>query len=294
MSLARLRKEPRPAPTWIRIFMAAVEDASLDATEPSRLAYLVARSLVPESKSESRPTWIHRFAVLLDREPMRLRELEREISPEGPLVELTKHWNERVDRVMRGAEVSAVVEGEILTVHRCTPKNTATGPRGCGRPIAFRKTRTGASMPLDPIPSPKGNVALIGKEGEEIAEVISDDRLDAYEGFLYATHYSTCPDGPAFRKDRPKARREPPIRTAADLQNRQIEDWIESHAAAFYWLVKEKHLEGDEAAMAALWKEHAPRMFRHVKEERVRVEARRQVSAKVRERLGLAPRRAAA
>lgn len=101
--LAHLHKEPAPAPTWIRLFMAAVEDESLDlAAEPSRRASLVAAELVPATKSDERPTWVRRFAALLDREPLRLYELERVASPLAPIETMDDRIIEGVRRAVRG------------------------------------------------------------------------------------------------------------------------------------------------------------------------------------------------
>ena len=102
-ALAHLHKEPCPPPSWTRLFMQAAHDESLDRVAPSERARLVAAALVPESRSTERPSWIHRLAVVLDREPLRLYELEREVSPAGPIEAISEHWKERTERVMRGA-----------------------------------------------------------------------------------------------------------------------------------------------------------------------------------------------
>ncbi len=127
----------------------------------------------------------------------------------------------------------ALKPGELLTYQRCNA-STGCGPKGCAAPVAFRTTRTGAKMPIDPIPASDGNVALVGNEGAEIAEVMSGDRLDAYEGHLYKTHFATCPDGTAFRSAT-KARKSPfPGRpTMETAAQRLVEDQIKAHAVWF-------------------------------------------------------------
>lgn len=126
-----------------------------------------------------------------------------------------------------------MLPGELLTHNRCNG-STGCGPKGCGAGIAFRRTRSGAPMPLDPIPSPDGNVALIGEEGKEIAEVMGGDRGDAYEGHLYRTHFETCPDGAAFRsKPRPSRSPYPSRPTMETAAARLVEDQIRAHAVWF-------------------------------------------------------------
>ena len=58
-------------------------------------------------------------------------------------------------------------------------------------------------MPLDPEPSPDGNILLGLVGGEEVAIVLSGaERAGAQEAQrpLYVTHFYTCPDANEHRK----------------------------------------------------------------------------------------------
>lgn len=81
MSLDHVKKAPAPPPMWVAILREAAIDEHLDTATPSRRALLVARAILDDAPSENRETFVHRFAVALDREPLRLYELERHVSP---------------------------------------------------------------------------------------------------------------------------------------------------------------------------------------------------------------------
>ncbi len=74
--------------------------------------------------------------------------------------------------------------------------------RSCKAPIAWVKMiGTGKSNPIDPEPSPKGNV-VITEDGQGCAVNASEaDRLRTEEGCsLYLSHFATCKDAKAFKK----------------------------------------------------------------------------------------------
>ncbi len=102
ITLNHTKKAPSPAPTWIAVYRDAAVDERLDATTPSRRALLVATALLEDVPSPNRDTFVRRFAVALDREPMRLYELERQVSPAAPVEQVADHLALRVDRAMKG------------------------------------------------------------------------------------------------------------------------------------------------------------------------------------------------
>jgi len=87
---------PHQAPTWVVILRDAAIDEKLDASTPTRRALLVATALLDDAPSENRETFVRRFAVALDREPLRLYELERHVSPAGPVEQIEDHLKHRV------------------------------------------------------------------------------------------------------------------------------------------------------------------------------------------------------
>lgn len=183
----------------------------------------------------------------------------------------------------------ALSPGELLTHQRCRPA-TGCGPKGCGKPIAYRTTRLGAEIPLDPMPTKDGCVALIGEEGKEIAEILSPDRLDAFEGHLYETHFETCMDGAAHRDKRSPRATVPRERPASPMLNeaqKQREDNIKAHVAALYWEIDEKGIGSDIEAIRSLFSERQKGMFRGEPDPRIRTECRNRVRVGLRERLGM-------
>ena len=102
MSLAYLKKPPAPAPTWVAILRDAAIDEKLDEATPTRRALLVATALLEDAPSANCETFVRRFAVALDREPLRLYELERQVSPAGPVEQVEDHLAYRVERAMKG------------------------------------------------------------------------------------------------------------------------------------------------------------------------------------------------
>jgi hypothetical protein len=102
MSLDYLKKAPSGPPTWVAILRDAAIDERLDEATPTRRALLVATALLDDAPSANRETFVRRFAVALDREPLRLYELERQVSPAAPVEQVEDHIAYRVERAMRG------------------------------------------------------------------------------------------------------------------------------------------------------------------------------------------------
>jgi hypothetical protein len=74
--------------------------------------------------------------------------------------------------------------------------------RSCKAPIAWvLMMGSGKSNPLDPEPSPKGNV-VVSKDGQACAVSASEaDRLRTEEGAsLYLSHFATCPQAKQFKR----------------------------------------------------------------------------------------------
>lgn len=100
--LAHLKKTPAPPPMWVAIYRDAAVDERLDESTPTRRALLVATAILEDAPSTNRETFIRRFAVALDREPLRLYELERQVSPGGPVEQVEDHLKRRVEKAMQG------------------------------------------------------------------------------------------------------------------------------------------------------------------------------------------------
>lgn len=145
-------------------------------------------------------------------------------------------------------------------------------------------------MPLDPVPSPDGNIALVGEtdDHEGIAEVLTDDRGDSYEGPLYITHFATCQDGAQFRKSRPPSRSAPypQPKTLDSAAQKLAEDQIKAHAAWFARECKEQGLTTVDA-VGALFAERQKKWWRDERNRRARQEWILRVRTLVREELGL-------
>lgn len=61
--------------------------------------------------------------------------------------------------------------------------------RSCGAQIEWVHTDTGKRMPVDANPVPDGNVIVDGDRATVVAQ-----RPLGYDGALYTSHFSTCPD----------------------------------------------------------------------------------------------------
>jgi hypothetical protein len=66
--------------------------------------------------------------------------------------------------------------------------------RSCGAEIRWSITETGKRIPLDPDPSPTGNIRL----DFTTAHVLRAD--DDYQGPRYVSHFATCPNASAHRR----------------------------------------------------------------------------------------------
>lgn len=102
MSLEYLKKAPSGPPMWVAILRDAAINERLDAATPTRRALLVAAALLDDAPSANRETFVRRFAVALDRDPLRLYELERHVSPAGPVEQVEDYIAHRVERAMMG------------------------------------------------------------------------------------------------------------------------------------------------------------------------------------------------
>lgn len=91
-----------------------------------------------------------------------------------------------------------------------TLKRTTTC-RGCGKPIAFIKTKNGKSIPVDPEPItfipeldydkfvlPDGTV----QRGQAAEETVKEEVLTGYR-----SHFATCPAADDFRRKKNKSER---------------------------------------------------------------------------------------
>lgn len=65
--------------------------------------------------------------------------------------------------------------------------------RECGEPIRFVRLNTGKAMPVNPLPTPEGNVAARLAAGRLTGFVISRDRLPGpLDPYRFRAHYATC------------------------------------------------------------------------------------------------------
>ena len=81
--------------------------------------------------------------------------------------------------------------------------------RSCGRPIVWASWKgNGRNVPLDPDPSPKGNVRRIATTIERgrvvfVAELVKlAERQDCPDEDFYMTHFVTCPNAALHRRPR--------------------------------------------------------------------------------------------
>ncbi len=80
------------------------------------------------------------------------------------------------------------------------PLRTDSRCRSCHAPIAWVKMAgTGKSNPLDPEPSPKGNI-VVSDLGAAAVGVSEADRLRAEGYSLYLSHFATCPNAKSHKK----------------------------------------------------------------------------------------------
>lgn len=76
----------------------------------------------------------------------------------------------------------------------------ASNCQACGAPMLWTVTHRGERMPVDPDPRADGNIVIeLGDDGVARSRP-RDPLLDA--GPFHASHFSTCPEAPRFRKPR--------------------------------------------------------------------------------------------
>lgn len=78
--------------------------------------------------------------------------------------------------------------------------------RGCGAPMVWgRNIDTGKGVPLDPDPTPDGNLVRVDDAtyGREIpVRFVRKNEQLAADAQRYVSHFSTCPDAASFRSKR--------------------------------------------------------------------------------------------
>ena len=75
--------------------------------------------------------------------------------------------------------------------------------RSCGAEIRWEVTSAGKRIPLDPRPSPKGNVYLEpGAPTVTVFGKLHADARSAMAGRLYLSHFATCPNADSHRRTR--------------------------------------------------------------------------------------------
>lgn len=74
-----------------------------------------------------------------------------------------------------------------------------TACRSCGAPIRWARTANGKAMPLDPDPSPNGNLALDGETVIVCGKTAAEQRRANGEA-LYLSHFATCPQAASHRR----------------------------------------------------------------------------------------------
>ena len=72
--------------------------------------------------------------------------------------------------------------------------------RSCGAAISWAKTSSGKRIPIDPEPSPKGNLVLRG-DAEKLAIFATAVNADARE-LRYTSHFANCPNAASHRRSK--------------------------------------------------------------------------------------------
>lgn len=109
--------------------------------------------------------------------------------------------------IWRRIHESEIYQGVRRRVHRCPMRDNydwGKNPpiqtcRSCKAKIIWTVTENGKRMPVDPMPCPDGNLALVMLSGGvlESRVVKGDDRQD-----LYLSHFTTCPNANRHRRRR--------------------------------------------------------------------------------------------
>lgn len=77
--------------------------------------------------------------------------------------------------------------------------------RSCEAPIVWAVTAAGRAMPLDPDPTPDGNVVSDGRDEQGRVQVIVFAKpadVPADRPLRYASHFVSCPDADQHRRKR--------------------------------------------------------------------------------------------
>lgn len=75
---------------------------------------------------------------------------------------------------------------------------TASTCRSCGAPVVWVRTEAGRPMPLDPEPTPTGNVIYTDEADRRVKVVGTADDLFATD--RYVSHFATCPHAEEHRQ----------------------------------------------------------------------------------------------
>lgn len=75
--------------------------------------------------------------------------------------------------------------------------------RSCGAPMVWVLTRSGGHMPLDPEPSPRGNIVLeLGPNDQTVSRVLRADEEPASGQLRWLSHFATCPNAKEHRRQK--------------------------------------------------------------------------------------------
>jgi hypothetical protein len=71
--------------------------------------------------------------------------------------------------------------------------------RGCGQPMVWVITLGGARMPIDPEPTPDGNIIFADSTWDVVRYLRKGEAVP--EGTArYRSHFASCPDAASFRR----------------------------------------------------------------------------------------------
>ena len=107
------------------------------------------------------------------------------------------------------ARLDVALYGRIPTSRRrWTPRLAARRPCGaCHRPLVFASTTNGNVMPLDPDPTPTGNIHYIDSTFVNVTTGLLLEAARNTGELLFVSHFATCPEAARYRKKPPKNRR---------------------------------------------------------------------------------------
>jgi len=73
--------------------------------------------------------------------------------------------------------------------------------RSCKAPILWATTKNGESIPLDPDPTPDGNLILMASGVALVRAKTDQSTLPGFDDApRYVSHFSTCPQADEWRK----------------------------------------------------------------------------------------------